>query len=204
MTEANDFLLGGGGTSFSWKDKPIGTTIEGTVTRVPEVRQQTDMKTGELETWDNGDPKMQLVVALQTTLRESDDDDGVRNVYVKGSKKPESKSMHAAVAGAVQATKAKGLEVGGTLKVTLSGKHPSSTKGFNDANEFEAVYTPAAAGFLAPETPAAQAPVDAWATPAAAPAATTGPSKPPGMDQATWDSLPDNAKAAVAALGPAF
>jgi hypothetical protein len=126
---------------------------------------------------------MQLVVALQTTLREDDDDDGIRNLYVKGSKKPESKSLHAAVAGAVQAARAKGLEVGGHLKVTLTGKRPSTTKGFNDANEFAAVYTPASASYFDP----ASAPVN------------NGPADPapPGFTQQQWDSFNDVQKAAL-------
>jgi hypothetical protein len=182
MSDPNDFLLGSGGASFSWKEKPLGTTIEGTIARAPEVRQQTDLQTGNPLTWDNGDPKMQLVVALQTTLREDDDDDGVRNLYVKGSKKPESKSLHAAVAGAVQAARAKGLEVGGHLKVTLTGKRPSTTKGFNDANEFAAVYTPASASYFEATASGGQI--------------TTDPA-PPGFTQQQWDSFNDVQKAAL-------
>lgn len=134
------FLLGGGGKSAKF-DTP-GATITGTITQPPEVRQQTDMETGKPQTWDNGDPKLQLVVQLQTTLREDGDDDGIRNLYVKGSRDPASGSMHAAIAIAVQAADAKGLAVGGTLAIRYVGDGVASRKGFNAPKRYAAKYTP--------------------------------------------------------------
>lgn len=152
--DPNAFLMGGGGKSAKFETH--GATITGTVARMPELRQQTDMKTGEAEAWPNGDPKMQLVVALQTSeLDPADpDDDGVRNLYVKGSVKAESKSMHAAVKEAVRRAGAKGLEVGGTLTVTYTGDGVSTTRGFDPPKQYEATYVSAAAGFLADAAPA--------------------------------------------------
>lgn len=136
-TTAEQFLLGGGGKSASFPE--VGTTVTGKIAGKPEVRQQTDMSGNPL-TWDNGDPRLQLVVPLQTDERLDDDDDGVRNLYVKGSKDPKSKSLHAAVAGAVQAAGAKGLEVGGTLTVSYVGDGVASTRGFNPPKQYEAKY----------------------------------------------------------------
>lgn len=132
-----DFLLGGGGASARFET--IGDTITGTVTN-QEVRQQTDIATGDPLVWANGDPRMQLIVTLQTTLRDDDDDDGLRNLYVKGSKKAGSKSLHDAVAQAVRAAGAKGLEDGGTLTVTYVGDEPSQTRGFNPRKLYTATY----------------------------------------------------------------
>jgi hypothetical protein len=146
-TTAEQFLLGGGGKSARFET--IGTTVTGTIAQPPQVRQQSHMETGVPLTWDNGDPKMQLVVQLQTTERLDGDDDGMRNLYVKGSKDPSSKSLHAAVAGAVQAAGAKGLEVGATLTVQYIGDGVSKTKGFNPPKQYAAKYeAPNAAGFL--------------------------------------------------------
>ncbi|WP_426566410.1 hypothetical protein ACPPVT_07640 [Angustibacter sp. McL0619] len=168
---ANDFLLGGGGRSASFLT--VGATAKGQIVSTPEVRQKTKMGTGDLETWDDGSPKLQLVVTLATDERDPADaeDDGVRKLYVGGSKKPESKSMHAAVAAAVIASGAKGLEVGGTLQVTYVGDGTSKTAGFNPPKQYQAVYTPAAAGFLG--TDQAQSAAAPAVAPAAAPA--TGP-----------------------------
>jgi hypothetical protein len=134
---ADQFLLGGGGKSASFPT--IGTTVSGTIAAMPETRQQTDISGNPL-TWENGDKRWQLVVPLQTDLREDPDDDGIRNLYVKGSKDPKSQSLHAAVASAVQAAGAKGLELGGTLTVTYVGDGVASTRGFNPPKKYQATY----------------------------------------------------------------
>lgn len=136
-TSATDFLLGGGGASA--KFETIGDSITGIITG-QEVRQQTDIATGDPLVWANGDPRMQLIVTLQTTLRDDDDDDGLRNLYVKGSKKAGSKSLHDAVASAVRQAGAKGLEDGATLTVTYVGDEPSQTRGFNPRKLYTATY----------------------------------------------------------------
>lgn len=133
----DQFLLGGGGKSASFPT--IGTKVTGTIAATPQVRQQTDMSGNPLN-WENGDPRLQLVVALQTELRDDPDDDGIRNLYVKGSKDPKSQSLHAAVAAAVQKAGAKGLELGGTLTVTYVADGVASTRGFNPPKKYEATY----------------------------------------------------------------
>ena len=143
-TNPNDFLLGGGGKSASFDN--IGDSVTGTITAEPEVRQQTNLQTGKPETWDNGDPKHQLVVTLQTAERADSDDDGIRNIYIKGSKKAGTKSLHDAVATAVRASGADGLAKGGTLTVTFIGEEPSQTRGFNPRKLYEAKYVPPAPG----------------------------------------------------------
>lgn len=174
MTTPDQFLLGGGGKSA--KFDTFGDIVTGTITEPPEMRQQTKMGSGEPLTWDDGSPKMQLVVTLQTQLREDADDDGIRKVYVKGSKDPASKSLHAAVAAAVVAAGAKGLQVGGTLTVTYTGNGVSKTPGFNPPKQYAAVYAqPTGAEFLgtapaaAPAVPAAPAPAPVPAAPAVDP-----------------------------------
>ena len=168
----NDFLLGGGGGSAKFEN--VGDTVSGTITAT-EVKQQTDLKDNTPKTWDNGDPVMQLVVTLQTDQRdpENDDDEGIRNVYVKGSKKAGSRSLHDAVATAVRQSGAKGLEVGGTLSVTYTGEEPSSTRGFNPRKLYSATYSApdkaAQTGDFLGTAPA-QAPAPVAAPAAAAPA----------------------------------
>lgn len=164
---ADAFLLGGGGKSASFEN--IGDSITGTVVST-EVRQQTDLS-GNPRTWDDGNPIMQLVVKLQTTHREDQDDDGVRAVYVKGSKKAGSRSLHDAVATAVRSSGAKSLEEGGTLTVTHDGTEPSSTRGFNDRKLYTASYVApdhaAQAGdFLGTAPAPAAPPVQQYAPPA--------------------------------------
>ncbi|MFD6094556.1 hypothetical protein ACFWGN_20790 [Oerskovia sp. NPDC060338] len=188
---ADEFLLGGSsGKSAFGKNDPIGTTITGTIVST-EVRQQTDIATGELLTWDNGDPRMQLVVALQTDERISEDDEGVRAVYVKGSKAFGSKSLHDAVRAAVQDAGAKGIEPGGALTVSLIGTEPSKTRGFSDRKLWGAQYAAPdraaqTGGFLGTTAPAptTPAPVEDPVAAAPAPVAAPAPAAPTGEDAA--------------------
>lgn len=164
--DPNSILMGGGVASAKFEN--VGTTITGTIEDLT-ASQQTDFTTGELRTWPNGDPMMQVVVTLATDLRDPDvtDDDGLRKVYVKG------KSLTAAVRDAVRRAGAKGLEPGGTLTVTYTGDGVAERRGINPPKLYSATYAkpdPAAAANaalgLAHTKEAAPAPA---AAPAAAP-----------------------------------
>lgn len=131
-TDADQFLMGGGVTSAKFEN--IGASITGTITDPPEVRNRTDPKSGEVDTWKDGSPKKQLVITLQTSLREDADDDGLRKVYVKG------KSMTDAVRDAVRKAGAKGLEVGGRLQVSYVGDGEVPGRGLNPPKLYLAQY----------------------------------------------------------------
>lgn len=138
---ADDFLLGGSVPSA--KFPVIGTTVAGRITTPPTVEQQRDYTTGEAKFWDDGKPQMQLVVTLATNLRDPQisDDDGTRRLYVKGQLKN-------AVAQAVRAAGARGLEVGGLLEVTYARDGERKNPRFNAPKEYTATYVPAAAAEL--------------------------------------------------------
>lgn len=133
-------LGGSGGTSFPF-DK-IGDTVTGTIVDVEE-RQQTDIDTGQPAFWPDGKPKLQHMVTLQTDLADDADDDGLRTVYLRGSRKPESKSTLAAVIGAVKATTGgTALDKGGTLTLRFVGEVPPTQRGRNPAKQYDATYRP--------------------------------------------------------------
>jgi hypothetical protein len=119
--DINGFLLSGGAKAFQF-DK-IGDAVEGTIVDA-DLRQQTSME-GELLTWSDGKPRMQLVITLQTKLHDSDDDDGIRTIYAKGGKydvaQGEGTSMRDAIADAVRTMKADKLEAGDSLVVSWTG-----------------------------------------------------------------------------------
>jgi hypothetical protein len=216
MSSQDEFLMGGGSKSAKFDN--VGDSITGQVVKT-QVTQQTKLGSGEPLFWDNNnEPRMQLVVTLQTALRDDVEDDGLRNVYVKGSKKAGSRSLHDAVRAAVEASGAKGLEPGGTLTVQHIGTEPSATVGYNDRKLFAAQYVKpdqaaASGGFLTGQptvTPGAVpqvAQADPWQiagavpaaqAPAAAPAAAPGQPtqeqiaavRASGMDPATvWPQL---------------
>lgn len=137
----DDFDLGGeGGRSFRFET--IGTTVTGKI--ISQTKQQaTDFDTGEPASWPDGNPKWVYVINLQTDLRDSDDDDGVRALYLQGSLKPESKSSLSAVREA--ARKAIGsykTTVGGTLSMTYVADGQRSRPQFNPPKQYEARYIP--------------------------------------------------------------
>jgi hypothetical protein len=164
MSEHNvDNFLFGGGKSASFPH--IGSKITGTVSAPPELQQQRDMESGKPLTWDDGNPRMQMVITLDTDERdpEDPDDDGTRRLFVKSG-------MKAALARAVKAAGASRIEVGGRLTVTYTADdNARKKKGFNAPKIYEATYVRPADQALGVETaaPAAQAQ-------AAAPAAGAG------------------------------
>lgn len=127
--DVNDFLQGGGGVSA--KFPTIGTVVKGTVVR--SVRgQQTEFGTGKPLFWDDGKPREQVIITLATDEHDASqpDDDGQRNLYVKGQ-------MQKAVGEALKQAGAT-LEVGGVLAVQYVGDLPSDRG--NPAKQYRAQY----------------------------------------------------------------
>ena len=131
--DVNAFLNQSGAPSAKFAS--IGTTVKGTVIAA-EVRDQTDFTTGEVLRWDNGDPRKQLVVTLQTDERDGDinDDDGTRRLFAKGN-------MLNAIKAAVRKAGAN-LEPGGTLVVKYVADGDPPKKGLNAPKLYEAAYKP--------------------------------------------------------------
>lgn len=140
--DANEFLMSTGAKAFPFEN--VGDAVTGTIVSM-QKRQQTDMQTGKPAYWDNGDPKMMLMVTLQTELQDDDEDDGVRTVYLRGGN-------HTAVSGtgtsslnavrdAVKRSKsAAGIQDGATLTLSFTGIGKASSKGFNPPKLYTATY----------------------------------------------------------------
>jgi hypothetical protein len=73
-------------SSTSAKFPTIGTRVGGRVVKDAEEMQQRDFDSGDLLFWDDGNPRMQLVVTVDTGQSDPDDpeDDGERAIYIKG------------------------------------------------------------------------------------------------------------------------
>lgn len=183
-TDPNDFLMGGVGVP-SARFPAVGTTVTGTITERPQVRQQTDLATGELLTWQDGRPRNQLVITLATDSRDDsiEDDDGARRVYAKGN-------MLKAIADAVRKAGAAGLEAGGWLTVTYTGNGEQKQRGFNPPKLYTATYRPPDAATAVLREASAERPSDA--SPAFAPT-------PDPKLAAALAALPPEVRAALAA-----
>jgi hypothetical protein len=141
--EANDFLMQTGGKSFPFEK--IGDVVIGEVVSA-QVAQQTDLDTKEKLSWPDGTPRMQLVITLQTALKASDEDDGVRTIYAKGGKfdvaEGEGLSMKEAIGKAVRDGGGTGLNPGDQLAVALTGLGVKKNRGFNAPKLYEASWKP--------------------------------------------------------------
>ena len=108
------FLAGGAPKAFFTEDSGVGDSVTGVISADPQVTQQTDMNTREPLTWPDGRPKMQLLLDIQTEIRDGEDDTGVRRIYIKG------KSLTEQCREALKAAGKKRFDVGGTVTVTFT------------------------------------------------------------------------------------
>lgn len=123
----------GGAATLSFADPATKGQARGGVVISKEVTQRTNMQSGRPEFWQNGQPKMQLAVVLQTAERADPQDDGKRTLYIKSH-------MVKAVKTALQQAGVSDLEIGGLLLVAWVDDQPSKTPGFGAAKLFAAQY----------------------------------------------------------------
>ncbi len=129
-TDVNEFLMSAGVASA--KFEAIGDDVKGVI-EATEIRSQTDIQTGEVLTWNDGNPRKQIVITLQTTQYDSDEDDGMRRVYVKGQ-------MQGALREAVKKAGEHGIGVGGKLAVKYIADGEQKTRGFNAPKVYQVWY----------------------------------------------------------------
>jgi hypothetical protein len=115
--------------SLSFKDKPIGTSYTGKVTKAPELVQARDYESGQPAFWSDGNPKMTVVTTLEV---------GGEEVNLWAAK---PSAMFRAIADAQKAAGAQ-IAVGGTLTVTFSGEKPNDNPRLNPQKLYTAVYRP--------------------------------------------------------------
>jgi hypothetical protein len=139
ITDPNDFLLSTGIPSFKFETH--GDTARGTIVSL-DMQQQRDFNTGLPVSWDDGKPKMQLRIVLETELRDNDQDNGQRAIYVKGQ-------LQQAVRDAIKTAGAQKIEVGGTLAVRYDSDGEPPKKGLNAPKQYRAKYEPPSPGITA-------------------------------------------------------
>ena len=133
-----DDLLGGVSVpSLSFKDTKVGEGYQGTIVDLRTVQVRNYEDPTKLEFWDDGKPKLQIEVTLATSYADptDPDDDGRRRVFLFGQKLKATKDEMAKKG-------IKKLELGSTLKITLSGTKPSQNKRYNDVKLYAIEITP--------------------------------------------------------------
>ncbi len=131
------------GGSKSWKPE-MGDKIQGVIVNVKRV-SQTDFQTGEPLTWADGTSRLQTVIEIQTELSDSDDDDGVRTIWLKGGKsyeaaQGEGTSGEVALADAAKLAGATSIDEGAKLTFGCTGIAKPTTRGYQPAKLYRAKY----------------------------------------------------------------
>lgn len=141
--DVNKALMGGGGRSASFKSH--GDRVWGEIINLDRI-QQRDFDSGELTWWDEEktQPKMQIVVTLQTDDREDDEDDGVRKVYIK-----EPSQLREAMRKAITQAGAKGVAHGGKFLVQYVSDGEPKRKGMSGQKQYFVRYQAPPEGFMA-------------------------------------------------------
>ncbi|WP_019204555.1 hypothetical protein [Tsukamurella sp. 1534] len=198
-------MLSGGGKYF--KFEKIGDSVSGIIVTVHDPEPQTDIKDGTpVIDKKTGKIKYQFRIDVQTDIRNDEDDDGLRTLYVRGW-------MTGAISDALRAAGSKTLDPGARLTVACNALDDPPFAGAREVKKFAASYEPpvqgasAAANALLGEqaaaapTPAAPAAPPAPAAPQA-PAAPAGP--PPGIDPTQWAAWSPEQQQQVLAAMPNF
>lgn len=127
------------GPSASWKGAEIGHTYSGTVMwsrRAP----QTDIDTGEILKWNDGNERMQTLVGLDIGKGET------TTLYARGGNYTpevgEGESLEGAIVSAVRAAGDDRIRKGARLTVTYTGHTKPARKGISPARLFTAKYEP--------------------------------------------------------------
>lgn len=134
LPDPNSLLNGKSVPSISFKDAKVGDAYTGVITDL-ETAQVRNYETGDPEFWEDGNPKLQIVVTLATEYGDGVEDDGERKVYLFGQK------LQAAKAAMKEANVSK-LEKGFQFTITFAGEKPSSNKKYNNVKLYGITIVP--------------------------------------------------------------
>ena len=109
------------------KFERVGESVTGRV-MAKELRQQTDLDTGDLQYWKDGRPMMMALLTLQVE-DPTDEDDGKRILYVRSG-------LTTAFREAVKAAGKSDLYEGDYVTVEYTGDGVAPRKGLNPPKQF--------------------------------------------------------------------
>lgn len=112
--------MGGGAPGISWEK--VGQQVEGEVLAIDQ-KQDTDFTTKAPVFWPDGRPKMVPIFTIQTSIRDSDEDDGIRAIWARAG-------IFTAIRKALQEAFKPGKPsdeavIGGHLKVRFNATEPA-------------------------------------------------------------------------------
>lgn len=159
LSTLDDILSGGGATA---KFEAPGDLYTGEVVDIA-VRQVNDYDSGKPAFWDDGNPQEQIVVTIATADSTGPDDDGHRNIYIKGWGE-QLKSFRQAAKGL-----GRNPRKGDVFTATYIGDGEKKNPRFNAPKLFQYEVAAGAAGLsgLTEQAPQATAPTVQQAAPEA-------------------------------------
>lgn len=156
LESLDELLSGSGAKSFFNADSQPGQSVTGVLDLI-ETSQMRDFQTKQPAYWNDGRPRMQIHIVLQTTLHDPsiEDDDGRRSLWIKGWGIQLKAFREACRQAGVKAPKA-----GDTMTATFTGlgergNAPQPPKVY----AYQITPSNSVDQLVNPQTPAAQQPV---------------------------------------------
>lgn len=127
----------GGAASISWDDRKgyVRGTFRGGQVVSKRVSNQTKIGSNVPITWQDGSPRKQMEVTVQTAERADPQDDGQRVIFIKGDGPRAARE-------ALKAANAKDIMPGGWYYQAWVDEEPAKQSGYNAKKIFKAVYAP--------------------------------------------------------------
>ena len=142
--------LASGTPWWGGKGYGIGDSVEGPIVRASR-EQMRNFDTGALMEWDNGEPRMESVVVLQTDIRSDDidNDNGERALHLRGGNfevaKGEGEAGERALKTAMRESGVR-CDVGSYIKATITGMAKPTGRGRNPSKLWTIELSKAPAG----------------------------------------------------------
>lgn len=133
QTDTSGFWGGAPSLSFDDKKGYVPGTFRGGQVLGKTISNQTDMANGQVRTWDDGSPRKQMVLLLQTGERADPQDNGQRQLFIKGD-------LPRACRAAFQAAGASDIEIGSWVYAAWIDNKPAKKPGFNASKIYKVVY----------------------------------------------------------------
>lgn len=133
QTDTTGFWGGAPSLSFDAQKGYVKGTFRGGQVLSKTISNQTDMANGQVRTWDDGSPRKQMVLLLQTSERADPQDNGQRQLFIKGD-------LPRACREAFQAAGAGDIEIGSWVYAAWVDDKPAKKPGFNASKIYKVTY----------------------------------------------------------------
>lgn len=135
QTDTTGFWGGAASISFDAQKGYVKGSPRGGQILSKSISDQTKMGTGEVIRWKDGSPRKQMVLLLQTTERSDPQDNGQRQLFIKGD-------LPRATREAFQAVGATDVEIGGWLYAAWVDDKPPVQSGYSPQKIYKCIYAP--------------------------------------------------------------